>query len=209
MNLENYQEEICKLCENHILDAENMTSTFMCEGRFCSDAKELYLEDNEIWIDIKGFENIYQISSFGNVMSFWFGKEKILKPQKVGGGYHAVSLYKKGCVIRVIPIHKLIAIYFYNHKPNGFKIVVDHIDNDKLNNHVNNIQLISHRKNTSKDQKKHNRSSQYVGVDWSKKDKKWRARILINGNRKYLGCFKNEIDAHLAYQKELNNIIYL
>lgn len=203
MDLEKYQEEICEYCQDFIIEGCAISQMFICEGRFCDEAGRKYLDSNEIWIDIKGFENIYQISSFGNVMSFWFGKEKILKPQKVGRGYLAVSLYKKGCVIRVIPIHKLVAIYFHGHKPNGHNVVIDHEDNNKQNNHVNNLQLISHRENTSKDQKKHNRSSQYVGVDWNKKDKKWRARILINGNRKFLGAFKHEVDAAIAYQNEL------
>ena len=36
--------------------------------------------------------------------------------------------------------------------------------------------------------------------------KKWVAHIRIGNHKKYLGIFTNEIDAHLAYQKELSNI---
>lgn len=42
-------------------------------------------------------------------------------------------------------------------------------------------------------------TSQYKGVDWHKRDDKWRARIKVGGKRKYLGLFENEIDAAKAY----------
>ena len=50
-------------------------------------------------------------------------------------------------------------------------------------------------------------ASKYKGVTWSKSNKKWFARIVINSKRKYLGQFDLEIDAHNAYQKELKKLI--
>jgi hypothetical protein len=46
-------------------------------------------------------------------------------------------------------------------------------------------------------------SSKYVGVCWHKGSNQWRAQIFIQGKRKHLGYYKNEYDAHLSYQKEL------
>ena len=46
----------------------------------------------------------------------------------------------------------------------------------------------------------------YVGVCFHKSSNTWFSRILIDGKRKFLGAFENEYDAHLAYQKELNNL---
>jgi hypothetical protein len=43
--------------------------------------------------------------------------------------------------------------------------------------------------------------SRYKGVDWAKDMKRWRARILVNGKRIYLGSFENEIDAAKAYDE--------
>ena len=40
---------------------------------------------------------------------------------------------------------------FLNHKPNGNKLVVDHINNVKTDNRLSNLQIITQRKNTSKD----------------------------------------------------------
>ena len=44
-------------------------------------------------------------------------------------------------------------------------------------------------------------SSNYIGVTWNKHSKTWQAHIKINGQLRRLGLFKNEHDAHLAYQK--------
>ena len=93
---------------------------------------------------------------------------------------------------------------FLNHTPCGYKEVVDHIDNDKLNNKVENLQLTTVRYNTSKDVK--NSTSKYTGVCWHKNLQKWMCQIQIKGKNQYLGIFENEIDAHNAYQKTLKKI---
>ncbi len=46
-------------------------------------------------------------------------------------------------------------------------------------------------------------TSQYTGVCWNKRNKKWQAEIWIHGKAKRLGNFIEEIDAHNAYQAEL------
>jgi len=79
--------------------------------------------------------------------------------------------------------------------------VVNHIDNDKLNNHALNIQLITARYNTSKDRK--SGSSIYTGVTWIKDRGKWHSRIKIGEDSVYLGSFIIEHDAHLTYQSAL------
>ena len=101
-------------------------------------------------------------------------------------------------------VSQLIAIAFLNHKPCGNKMVVDHIDTNKLNNKLYNLQVITNRENTSKDRK--NGSSKYLGVSWNKSNKNWSATILINGKPKYLGSFTNEKEASQAYQNELKNL---
>lgn len=40
-----HQEAICKICEDEIIEGCSMTSTFLCEGRFCTQALELFLEE--------------------------------------------------------------------------------------------------------------------------------------------------------------------
>jgi len=93
---------------------------------------------------------------------------------------------------------------FLNHKPCGHKIVVDHIDNNKENDKLYNLQLISNRENTVKDTNRG--SSKYVGVSWHKHKNMWRTTIYIKGKNKHLGYFTDEKEASKAYQKELEKI---
>jgi hypothetical protein len=159
---------------------------------------------------VKGYEGLYEVSNFGNVKSLertdYLGrkvKERILKAGIGSNGYLLVILFYDGLRFTKY-IHKLVSIVFLNHLPNGNKIVVDHIDNNRLNNRLDNLQLINQRENTSKDRK--GGTSKHIGVHWVKPSKKWKAAISINGKTKYLGLYTNEIQASNAYQYELNKI---
>ena len=164
----------------------------------------------EIWKDIVGYESLYQVSNLGNVKSlpkeqrctngYRVTKEKILKQSIDGRGYFNVVLYKNRTP-KTTTIHKLVAITFLNHKTDGTtKLVVDHIDNNQKNNCLDNLQIITHRQNISKDR---TGFSKYTGVSWHKTRNKWVAQIKINGRLKYLGLFKCELVAHIAYQNKL------
>lgn len=153
----------------------------------------------EIYKDIIGYEGIYQVSNLGNVKSIKLSKEKILKPGVSGGYYLTVALCKDGKP-KTKTVHQLVAEAFLNHKADGYKLVVDHINNIKTDNRVENLQLITHRYNCSKDRKG---SSIYDGVHLEKSTSKWRARIQINGEKKNLGYFNCEFHAHIAYKKAL------
>jgi hypothetical protein len=169
------------------------------------------MNDIEIWKDIPGYEGIYQVSDMGNVKSLSREKlhkgkypittnEKILKPPANSHGYLCVILCNNG-LKKTMKVHTLVAMAFLNHKPDGTnKIVVDHINNNKLDNRLVNLQLISQRENSSKDKK--GGTSKYVGVR-SSAINKWRAEIYINGKTKNLGYFTDEHEAHLVYQKAL------
>lgn len=156
---------------------------------------------NEIWKTIKGFED-YQVSNFGRVKSLKLNKEKILK-FGICSNYYVVALCKNSKV-KTKQVHQLVSIAFLNHTPCGHKLVVNHKDMNKLNNHIDNLEIVTNRENTNL---KHIKSSsKYIGVNWHKRDKKWEARILINGKREYLGLYENEYDAHIAYQNKLKEL---
>jgi hypothetical protein len=160
------------------------------------------MNKKEVFKDIKGFEGIYQVSNLGRVKSLKFNKEKILKAGD-SNGYCTVDLWKNKKRYSK-HVHKLVAMAFLDHEPNGYKLVVDHVNNVRTDNRVENLQIITPRKNTSKDRKKG--TSKYIGVYWSKHASKWHSQIQINGKRKYLGLFTDEYEAHLSYQNELKNI---
>lgn len=165
----------------------------------------------EIYKDIPNYEGLYQVSNLGNVKSLHRVitrsndkvqtiKEKFLKPILGSHGYLAVGLYKNKKQ-KLFLVHVLMAIVFFNHKPKGNTIVVDHINNDRTDNRLDNLQLISHRENVSKDLK--NGTSKYVGVSWNKKAQKWGSSIRIKGKSKHIGYFTDELKASKAYQNKL------
>lgn len=166
----------------------------------------------EIWKDIKGYEGLYQVSNLGNVKRlsvlklngryYSMCKEKLIKTV-VGNGYKQLTLYLNG-EKSTKKVHQLMAENFLNHTPCGMELVVNHIDYNKLNNNIDNLEIVTNRENSNK---KHlNSTSKYVGVCWHKAGHKWVAHIQINGKSKHLGLFVNEYDAHLAYEIALKEL---
>lgn len=156
--------------------------------------------NNIVWKDIPGYEGLYQINNYGIVKSLYYGKEKILKMSIANTGYYNVSL-RNNKNQKTAMVHKLVAICFLNHQPNGYKLVIDHINDNKLDNRVENLQIVTNRFNSHKTQGKY--SSKFKGVSWNKFANKWVSTIRINSKKKYLGYFDNELDAHFTYQSEL------
>ena len=157
----------------------------------------------EQWQKIQGYENDYLISSFGEVKSIKNGKDKILKKSKNINGYFIVSLCKNGKT-KSFQIHQLVAIHFLNHIPNGLISVINHIDFNKNNNNVSNLEITTNRINSNR---KHLKStSQYTGVSWDKNRNKWQSQIKKDGKTIFLGRYDNELDASVAYQNELNKL---
>lgn len=159
--------------------------------------------ENEIWKDVKGYEGLYQVSNLGRVKSLKFNKEKILKPGVNSTGYYNVLLYKDS-IAKSVKVHQLVAIAFLNHNPCGYKIVVDHLNNNPLDNKLENLQMITARENTSKDKK--NKTSKYKGVSWYESTQKWEVKIRIKSKKLHLGYFNCELAAHQAYQNKLKEI---
>jgi hypothetical protein len=152
----------------------------------------------EIYKDIPGYEGSYQVSNMGNVKSLKLGKERVLKPGVTTTGYLTVAL----CIDnkqKTFKVHQLVTIAFLGHKPNGYETVVNHIDNNPLNNRLDNLELVSNRYNSSCHKTD-------VGIYWNKKANKWRSSIKIAGKTINLGNFINKQDALDAYQKALNEL---
>lgn len=157
----------------------------------------------EVWKTIDGYED-YQVSNLGRVKSLLFNKERILKYFNDGKGYLQVKIHtNKKC--KTFRVHKLVAMCFHGHNPDGtHKVVVDHIDNNKLNNRADNLRLTTSRDNTTKD--RIGGASNYIGVNFDKKLKKWRSSITFLYRCVHLGCFESEIEAKNAYDKALKEI---
>lgn len=111
--------------------------------------------DNEYWKPVVGYEGLYEVSNLGTVKSLHkiinkgeFGMvefpEKILKVV-MRGPYRAVRIYKNKKGTRY-SVHRLVAQAFIPNPKN--KRQVNHIDGDKLNNNVNNLEWCTPYENT-------------------------------------------------------------
>ena len=128
---------------------------------------------NEVWKDIPNYEGMYQVSNFGNVKSLsrkicnhrgcYISKEIILKYGIDKKGYKTVALCKESKLV-TFRVHKLVAITFLNHIPCGYKLVIDHIDENPLNNNVENLQLITQRENAVKSMNKKSKRRNTLSV---------------------------------------------
>ena len=163
----------------------------------------------EIWKSIKGYEGLYEISNKGRVKTLkrkGVIVDKILKQNLNSRGYYHVGL-SKNKKSKTIMIHILMRNTFFDKKSNNKDFEIDHINGIRIDNCVDNLQLLSHRQNLLKGHLQNGRkSSKYSGVYWDKTAKKWRVNIWTYGGSKYLGLFRNEYQAHLVYQKELKRI---
>ena len=103
-----------------------------------------------------------------------------------------------------IYIHRLIYKTFYHNEflKKGWDI--DHINNIRNDNRIENLRLVNHEYNASIQINK-NKTSKYRGVDYDKLTGKWRATC----NHKTLGRFKSEEDACDAYWDYYQKYVFL
>lgn len=161
--------------------------------------------EKEIWKDIPKYEGLYQISNLGRIKSLskfhrtmreyssigYYSKEKILTPNVAKNGYLRVSLRNNGKT-KYINIHRLVAQTFIPN-PNEYNYI-NHIDGNKLNNNVNNLEWCTQSHN-AKEAFRIGLHRKYFGTDNK------RSRKVIQYDLK--GNFIREWDYMMKITKEL------
>ena len=114
----------------------------------------------EVWCPIVGYENLYEVSSFGRVRSLdrWipqkgprkedrvnFYKGQLLSPKIPKNKYPTVNLKKRGSNGQMFLVHRLVALHFTNN-PRG-RPEVNHIDGNKLNPRAANLEWVNRQEN--------------------------------------------------------------
>lgn len=113
---------------------------------------------------IKGYDKYY-ITPWGDIYSTWKGLKK-LKPYKDSSGYLCVRLFETTKRGRMCRIHRLVA---NNYLGEGFSFLqVDHIDNNKLNNHHSNLRWVTQKENLLKKYREDGHK-----IHFSKKTAQW------------------------------------
>lgn len=105
----------------------------------------------EVWKDIYGYEGLYQVSNLGRVKSLAkydrigrYRTECIKSQVDNGNGYLVVNLKIDG-IQKMSTVHRLVAESFIPN-PNN-KRCINHIDGNKKNNNVNNLEWVTHSEN--------------------------------------------------------------
>lgn len=120
--------------------------------------------ENEIWVDVKDWEGLYQVSNMGRVKVFGrlvvYGnktrhtKDKILKPSKRPDDYYVVGLCRDGGRI-IVNLHRLVAEHFIINDDPINKNDVDHINKDSLDNRVENLRWTTRKENNNNRKRKY------------------------------------------------------
>lgn len=147
--------------------------------------------------NVIGYEGVYAVSEVGNVYNL---KRGTTLGQTMRNGYQYVCLTKDKRR-RSKSVHKVVFESFKGRVIEN--LVIDHIDGNKLNNHIDNLRQITTRENTSKGWKEI--ALLPTGVSYVKHLKKYKAEIQIENIRYYLGVHETVELAEDAYKEALDN----
>lgn len=149
------------------------------------------------WRPVSGFENLYEVSEDGNVLSLRTGN--IMKPHVGTSGYYEIRLTRKTCD----RIHRIVGKAFLPNPEN--KTYIDHINGNKLDNRVENLRWVSGSENNMNMSKQSRNTSGYRGICFDTSRNQWHVSLVANKKRVSQKRFKT-LDEAVAYRKSLEDL---
>lgn len=149
----------------------------------------------EIWKDIKDYEGVYQVSNYGRIRSLdreilrkkvgkIHKKGQILKLQKSKNGYYTCKLSKNNKKPSKF-VHRIVAETFLPN-PNNYPCV-NHIDENKLNNKIENLEWCTYLYNNTYGTKRERLRKAQTGKKYSQETKEKMSKIHKGKKRVSLG----------------------
>lgn len=165
--------------------------------------------NTEIWKPAVGFETLYEVSNMGNVRNM---RGKVLAKHIINSGYHKLAFTVNNKTYNKL-VHRLVAEAFLPNPDNLRE--VNHINEDKLDNRLSNLEWVSSSANTQHSiatgtyakifemknslGKKHlpNPTSKYHNVTYDKSRSKWVGQVRYQKKNWYMKRFNTEEEAAL------------
>ena len=141
----------------------------------------------KVEIEIKGYRVLIDDEDWERVSKQkWRTRVKKDRVYFMARDYYGVNKYYN------ITLHRMVT-----NAPKG--LMVDHKDNDTLNNCKSNLRICTNTENVRNSHRSESNTSGYKGVHFHKQHQKWNARITVNRKRIELGLFDCPTAAWLAY----------
>lgn len=165
----------------------------------------------EYWVDVIGYEGLYEVSNLGNIRSLdrlvkhSSGNGKVLRKGRMlktknkqnNSGYIIIHLYKDGKAKGFL-LHRLVLSSFCS--PIGDNNQVNHINTIKTDNRLINLEWCTPVQNMKHIYRTKKMKGKKRGVHFHKN--RWVAQINVKGRKIHLGCFGNKDAAHDVYFKK-------
>lgn len=174
---------------------------------------------NEIYKPILNYESRFKVSNFGNVISM--KTNKILKVFKNNQGYLTVTLDNPEIdkYAKKFYIHNLVISTFVERPQVEYKLYIDHIDGDKLNNKLDNLRWVSQSENIINAYKN---NPNFANVNKSVSKMNYEGKVIktykslteaakdhgTNRISDIAACCKGKKETYLGYKWKYNEEIY-
>jgi len=119
----------------------------------------------EYWEDVRGYSGRYEVSNKGNIRNS--NTEVVIKQTLYEDRKQCrIGLSKDG-VRKSFDVNKIVALAFINHIPEGYRLIIKHIDGNSLNSNIENLQITFKKRSThmDKDHVPSNRMKPNVSFD--------------------------------------------